>query len=199
MGDAAARPERRSVVRYTQVAGLAIALIVAGSYISLPIPGSPVPVVLQNMFVLFTGLILNPAWATGAIALYLVMGALGLPVLAAGAGGMAHFVGPTGGYLLGYLVAAPLVALIVVSGNRSQPHALAAHRARLPVQIAAVLAGTLVVYLPGLAWLSQTLQTDLGATLLFGFVPFIVGDLFKAIALVAVLRGLPTRVWRALS
>ena len=199
MGEAPTEPPQRSIVKHAQITGLAITLIVAGAYVSVPIPGSPLPLVLQNMFVVFTGLLLSPLWAGSAVTLYLAMGALGLPILARGTGGVAYFAGPTGGYLAGYLIAAPLVALIVAAGNRSQPHAVAAHTARLSVQITAVSAGMLVIYIPGVLWLAYKLQTDIGATLLSGFVPFIIGDLLKVAALIAILRGLPIWVWRALS
>ena len=95
-------------------ASLFSALMAAGAYIAIPI--GPVPIVLQNMFVLMAALLLGVRWGMAAILLYLFMGACGLPVFAGGTGGIGRLFGPTGGYLLGYIPAVLITALI--SRNR---------------------------------------------------------------------------------
>jgi biotin transport system substrate-specific component len=90
-------------LRMTVYASLMAALIAAGAYMALPI--GPVPIVLQNLFVFLSGLLLGPRWGVASIGVYLMAGALGLPVFAGGVGGIGRFAGPTGGYLLGYLPA----------------------------------------------------------------------------------------------
>ena len=89
------------------LASLFAALTAVGAFVAIPI--GPVPIVLQNLFVMLMGLMLGPRWGLAGVAAYLLAGALGLPVFAGGTGGGGRFVGPTGGYLLGYL---PSVAVI---------------------------------------------------------------------------------------
>lgn len=153
------------------------ALIAAGAFISVPIPISPVPVALQNLFVVLAGIILGPGLASTSIITYLVIGALGAPVFAGAKGGLAHFFGPTGGYLFGYLLAAPLAAWI--AGKKPIKTPLS------PRLIIAVLSAFLIIYLPGLARLKALLNTDWPKTLAAGFLPFIIGDVFKALAVIA--------------
>src|SRR6056297_2752500 len=83
-----------------QTGALLVALISAGAFISVPIPGSPVPIVLQNMFVILAGLVLPAGWAALTVGVYLLLGAVGLPVFAGATGGLAHLAGPTGGFLM---------------------------------------------------------------------------------------------------
>ncbi len=93
------------------------ALVGVGAFISIPLPFTPIPIGLQTLFVLLTGLVLGPLWGASAIVLYLLVGLLGLPVFAAGTGGPAHLAGPTGGYLLGFLPAAVVAGLIARPGH----------------------------------------------------------------------------------
>ena len=99
-----------SELHMTVYASLFAALTAAGAYIALPI--GPVPIVMQNLFVMLAGLILGSRWGFAAIAVYLLAGAVGLPVFAGGVGGFSRFLGPTGGYLLGYLPAVFCIGLI---------------------------------------------------------------------------------------
>ncbi len=89
-----------SQLRMTVFASLFAALMAAGAYLSIPI--GPVPIVLQNMFVLLAGLLLGNRWGLASVAVYLLAGVCGLPVFAGGLGGIGRIVGPTGGYLIGY-------------------------------------------------------------------------------------------------
>jgi len=90
-------------------AGLALsclftALICAGAYLSIPI--GPIPLTLGNFFVILGALLLGPGWGGLSAVLYVVIGSLGFPVFSGGRGGLAQLVGPTGGYLFGYIVGA---------------------------------------------------------------------------------------------
>lgn len=84
-------------IRMTVYASLFAALTAAGAYLSIPI--GPVPIVLQNLFILLSGLLLGSRWGPASVAVYLLAGACGLPVFAGGMGGIGRLVGPTGGYL----------------------------------------------------------------------------------------------------
>ena len=82
-------------LRRTVQASLFAALIAAGAFLAVPI--GPVPIVLQNMFVLLAGLLLGPRWGLAGVGIYLLAGAIGLPVFAGGTGGIGRMLGPTGG------------------------------------------------------------------------------------------------------
>jgi biotin transport system substrate-specific component len=155
------------------------ALIAAGTFIAVPLPFSPVPIVLQNLFALLAGLILGPLHGTAAVGLYLIAGAAGAPVFAGASGGFVHIIGPTGGFLLGYLVSALTAGCIAGSprGGVKTP---------LWRIIPAVLAGLLVVYIPGVIRLKFALAGSWQRALIAGFVPFIPGDLIKGILAVPI-------------
>jgi biotin transport system substrate-specific component len=172
------RTGRRAIAGITTTA-LFAALTAAGAFISIPLPLSPVPVALQNLFALLSGLILGPLRGGAAVALFLIAGALGAPVFAGAVGGFAHIFGPTGGFLLGYLLAA-LTAGCIAGRPRGGRRTT---RLRL---FLAVLAGLLAVYIPGIFWLKIVLDTDWPGALAVGFVPFIAGDILKGIAAVLI-------------
>lgn len=163
----------------TALVALFAALTAAGTFIAVPVPGSAVPVVLQNLFALLSGLVLGPLMGTAAVGVYLLVGAVGLPVFAGAKGGVAHFFGPTGGYLLGYALCALVAGTIVgrPRAGRSTPLWLIA---------AAAAAGILAVYLPGVLRLKAVLQADWPKALAVGFLPFVVGDAVKVAAAAAV-------------
>jgi biotin transport system substrate-specific component len=179
MNETGAAPEgRKAIVRVTLTA-LFAALTAAGAFVVLPFPFSPVPVVLQNFFALLSGLVLGPARGAQAVGLYLLAGALGVPVFAGAAGGFVRFLGPTGGYLLGYLLSALTAGLVA---GRPRPEA-PAPRWRI---VLAVSAGLLAVYVPGVIRLKFVIDRPWAAALAAGFVPFIPGDLLKGIAAVII-------------
>jgi len=155
------------------------ALTAAGAFIAIPV--GPVPIVLQNLFALLSGLVLGPVLGSAAVGLYLLAGLLGFPVFSGGGGGIARFAGPTGGYLVGYLLAALTAGLI--AGRPGANTNAKAFQIRI---ILAVVAGFLVIYVPGLIWLKTRLNLDLIKTLLTGLVPFIIGDALKGIAAVLI-------------
>jgi len=176
--DNAVAGKRRALVGTTLVA-LFAALIAAGTFIAVPLPFSPVPIVLQNLFALLSGLLLGPALGAAAVATYLVVGAIGAPVFAGASGGFVHFFGPTGGYLAGYLLSA-VVAGFVAGRPRSDWKT-----ALVRIALAALL-GFLAVYVPGVLRLKAVIGADWPKALAVGFLPFIAGDLVKAAIAVAV-------------
>ena len=101
-------PERKKMnntnqLKMTVYTALFVALIAMGAFIAIPI--GPVPIVLQNMFVLLAGIILGPVWGLACVSIYLLIGLAGLPVFAGGTSGIGKLFGPTGGYLIAYLPA----------------------------------------------------------------------------------------------
>jgi biotin transport system substrate-specific component len=172
-------PAKRKTITGITLTALFAALTAAGTFILIPLPFSPVPVVLQNFFALLSGLILGPALGSAAVGLYLLAGAIGAPVFAGAAGGFVRFLGPTGGFLLGYLLAALTAGLIA---GRPRPEI----RTPLWRIVLAVLGGFLIIYVPGLIRLKYAIDKPWNAALAAGFTPFIIGDLIKAAAAVII-------------
>jgi biotin transport system substrate-specific component len=161
---------RKTILNITFTA-LFASLIAGGAFIAIPVPFSPVPIVLQNLFIVLAGLVLGPALGSAAAALYLIAGALGLPVFAGATGGFAHFAGPTGGFLCGYFFAALAAGIIARRPNVKSKAPL------LRIIIAAVFA-FLVIYIPGVLWLERFVGS-VPKALIAGFFPFLIGDAIK--------------------
>lgn len=173
-----------------QTAALMIALIAVGAVIAIPVPGSPVPIVLQNAFVVLTGVVLSPLWAATTVAVYLGMGAVGLPVFAGATGGVAHFAGPTGGFLIGFLVAAPVVAAITAVGRDA-----GGPPKRIP-SLLGVAVGLLLPYLTGVPWLASVADISFPAAIAVGALPFLIGDAVKLVVVLVAIRSIPHRLWQ---
>ena len=169
---------RRHILKITLTA-LFAALIAAGTFISIPLPFSPVPIVLQNLFALLSGLVLGPVLGGGAVAVYLAAGAIGAPVFAGATGGFVHFLGPTGGFLYGYFLAA--IAAGFIAGRPTTGTKTPLWRI-----IAAATAGFLIVYVPGLIQLKAVTGLPWGGTMIAGCLPFLPGDIVKAVIAVLV-------------
>jgi biotin transport system substrate-specific component len=155
------------------------ALTVAGAHIAFPI--GPIPISMQNFFILLSGLVLGPVMGSVAVGLYLFAGILNFPVFALGGGGIARFAGPAGGYFIGYLFAAFTAGLI--AGKPKADISVKNFQMRI---IIAVITALLVSYVPGLIWLKIRMNLDWEKTFLIGVVPFIIGDTLKGIAAVLI-------------
>ncbi len=152
---------------------LAVGALALASQLALPIPGTPVPITLQPLVVVLAGLLLGPADAAMAMVAYLVAGMAGLPVFAPiGAPGIARLLGPTGGYLLAYPVAAAVAGRFGAGKPSYVTRALAA------------AAGILVLYLGGLAQLA-VISGSLARAALLGVIPFVAADAVKALVAAA--------------
>jgi biotin transport system substrate-specific component len=157
------------------LSALFAAFFAAGAFVSVPLPISPVPITIQNLFAIMAGLVLGPVWGAFSVLLYLFAGAIGLPVFAGAVGGFVHFASPSGGYLYGYLIAA-FVAGLIAGGGAGGGKKL--HKARLAV---AVIGAFIIVYIPGILQLKIILQLPLRETFVLGFFPFVIGDAIKAV------------------
>lgn len=158
-------------------ASLMASLIALGAYLSVPI--GPVPVVLQNLFVLLAGLLLGGKWGLASVGIYLLVGAAGLPVFAEGKGGLAHLAGPRGGYLLGFALAA------YVAGSLSERG-----RSRLSIDALAAGLGALMIYACGVPWLKMQTGMTWQKAITVGMLPFLLPDGFKVAAAVILVKGL---------
>jgi biotin transport system substrate-specific component len=155
---------------------LGAALVAAAAQVAVPLPGTPVPMTLQPLAVLIVGGLLGPGLGAASLIFYVVLGAAGLPVFTPiGLPGVARLVGPTGGYLLAYPIAAYAVGWLVGDG------------ARLPRLVLAVLSGLVLIHLGGLAQL-LILTGSVRTAARFGTLPFLVGDVIKLGLAILVLR-----------
>ena len=183
----AAEIENSAVSQGLRTAGIIVAgsaLIAVCSHIALPLWFTPVPLTLQPFAVVLLGLLLSPRMAAATAGAYLFEGAVGLPVFAPGlvfGAGMAHLLGPTGGYLMSYPAAAALIAYLFRHSKRGFSAALAG---------AAV--GNAVILLCGFAWLmvwthgAGSIRTSFAMAVL----PFLPGDALKVAAAAAIAKGL---------
>jgi biotin transport system substrate-specific component len=160
-----------------------IALVVAGALfiyltarISIPVPGSPVPITGQTFGVLLVGGALGLRRGLIAVALYVLLGVVGLPFFAEGKGGLTVIWGTTGGYLIGFIFAGAVVGRLAELGwDRKIGGALGA-----------MVVGSAVIYGIGLPWLKVVTGWTVEKTIAEGLTPFLVGDTVK-IVLAAVL------------
>ena len=149
-------------------------LTAAAAQITIPIPGSPVPITGQTFAVLLSGAALGSWAGAGSQAIYWGLGAMGLPFYADASGGWEAATGATAGYLVGFVVAAWIVGALAERGQDR----------KVSSAIPAFLAGNAVIYLFGVPWLLYSVEsfTTLSDALAAGFTPFVVGDIVKIVA-----------------
>lgn len=170
-------PERR--VLHNVLLVLAFTVIIAlSARVSFPLPFSPVPFSLQTLTVLLAGVLLGSRLGMLTIVAYLAEGIAGLPVFALGLAGPAVLVGPTAGYLIGFMFAAGLVGYLAERGWDR----------RVWTTLLAMVLGNLVIYAFGVSWLSYLLGS-VSRALAGGVLPFLIGDAVKIALAVAILPG----------
>jgi biotin transport system substrate-specific component len=147
-------------------------LIFLTALVSFTIPGNPVPYTLQNFGVLVVGGALGLRRGGLAALLYLAVGIVGLPFFAEGKGGLSVIIGPTGGYLVGFVFAASLVGRLAELGWDR----------RIGGAIGATFLGTAVIYAIGVPWLAVTTGMSAGEAVVVGLLPFVVVDVVKLLA-----------------
>ncbi|WP_204101416.1 biotin transporter BioY [Occallatibacter savannae] len=157
------------------------AFVAVCSHISIPLWFTPVPLTLQPFAVLLVGLMLSPRVAAATLGAYLLEGAAGLPVFAPGftlGAGMAHLLGPTGGYLMSYPAAAALVSWMRSNVGRGFGGAALS-----------AASGNAVILLCGFAWLARWTHAAAGPAFALAVLPFLPGDALKVVAAAGIARG----------
>lgn len=142
-------------------------LIVLGSYISIPLPFTPVPLTLQLFFILLAGSLLGSYYGFLSVLLYEILGILGFPVFAGGQAGLSVLLGPTGGYLFGFLIAPVIIGLL--------------YRKNKKLLIPGLILAILEIHLFGITYLSFNLRISLSRAFLIGSLPFLLLDFVKGI------------------
>jgi biotin transport system substrate-specific component len=144
--------------------------------VAFPLPFSPVPITLQTLFVILAGVLLGPVYGPISQLLYLAAGVAGLPVFAGGVAGPGVLVGPTGGYLVGFVLGSWTAGLFTRPGSgwvRLVTGLLAAHAA---------------IFVVGMAHLSVFVGSSLETAFRLGVVPFLPGMMFKTAVAAAAVR-----------
>jgi biotin transport system substrate-specific component len=171
---------------------LALAIGFAGltgllAQMRIMLPWSPVPVTGQTFAVLLAGVLMGKQWGGISLAIYAGLGAAGLPWFSSWSGGMGHLAGPTGGYIIGFILAALFLGYFTDTYIRS--------RSFLSMLALMFFANFVLIYGPGLFQLGLWLRLVQGEPVAFttllsmGAVPFIAGDITKAVVAAAIARG----------
>ncbi|HIX25353.1 MAG TPA: biotin transporter BioY [Candidatus Lachnoclostridium avicola] len=159
--------------------GLFTAVLCVSSYIVIPLPFTAVSITAQTMVVNLIGMILAPADTAIVFLVWICLGLAGAPVFSGGGGGAAKLLGPTGGYIIGYLAAAVLISLFCrkVKGMGKQTLFL-------------IVVGIPVIYLFGGAWMKISMRLTWPAVVIQGVIPFIPMDVAKCIGAAALAKAL---------
>jgi biotin transport system substrate-specific component len=152
-------------------------LIAVSGYIAIPLPFSTVPVTAQTLAVMLAGGLLPVGHAAASIVVFLLMGAIGLPVFSGGAAGLGIIIGKTGGYLIGFLAGAVFIS--ACKGKRP---------GFIKLLTVNAIGGILIVYVFGVMWLNYVTGMGMSKAVIFGALPFIPGDIVK-IVIAAILTG----------
>ncbi|MHC1574288.1 MAG: biotin transporter BioY [Candidatus Methanogasteraceae archaeon] len=168
---------RHASIKPMIYASLFAALTAIGAFVRIPVPVSPVPITIQVFFVLLSGLVLGSRWAGASMAVYVMIGIIGFPVFSGGSSGIGVIMGPTGGYLIGFIGAAYVTGLIAETFGRNTSAA-----------IGAMIAGLAVIYLFGVMQLSIVAHLPIKESVATGVLPFLIGDFIKLIAALIVFR-----------
>ncbi len=173
-----------AAAKAVRIGGIVLAgtlFVAACAHVSVPLFFTPVPLTLQPFAVLVLGVLLGPRMAFATLAAYLVEGAAGLPVFAPGAvalSGLAHLLGPTGGYLLAYPVAAALIASLWRRSGGKFGWALAS-----------VAAGDVLILAAGAAWLAMWTHGSAATVFAEAVLPFLPGEALKVAAAAGIATG----------
>lgn len=147
-----------------------IALITLGAYVKVPLPFTPIPITLQTFFVILSAVCLGAKWGTLSQLGYLFLGYLGLPIFTNASSGFFVFMGPTGGYLIGFVISVYVIGrLIRIKDN-------------FKWSFFVLFIGALIILFSGTLWLKIIIGLDFKKSFLIGFIPFLPGDILKVIS-----------------
>ncbi|MDR3244094.1 MAG: biotin transporter BioY, partial [Elusimicrobiota bacterium] len=164
------------------------ALIAISGFIAIPAGALGVPIVLQNMLIVLSGLVLGGARGASAVGLFIILGALGMPIFAGGRGGLAVILGPTGGFIAGYFFAALIAGLIAGKPKINDGSKIFQY---IKISIAALFA-FIIIYLFGISRIMQIImqKQSIGISASFfaalpsALIPFIPADIIKLIVII---------------
>ncbi len=160
-----------------------VVLTILGAFVRIPLPFTPVPLTLQTFFVLLSGLFLGRKLGGLSQIVYLLLGIAGVPLFTGTGSGVLHILGPTGGYLAGFVAASFYVGRNIRRADRSYRQAAAV-----------LLTGDCILLCCGVLWLKLITGFSFAKLVWIGFIPFIPGDILKVAAAAALYRKLQPRL-----
>ncbi|MDD4954687.1 MAG: biotin transporter BioY [Candidatus Omnitrophica bacterium] len=158
-----------------------VILMVISAYVRIPLFFTPVPLTLQTL-VLYFSIVFLKRQAVFSQAIYLVLGAAGLPVFTNAGGGLLYFLGPTGGYLIGLLTASLIFPLFTFKKNSFLKN------------FCYFSSAAFCVYFFGIIWLVSVCKLSLTSALVAGLIPFILGEVLKIASVSLVTLKLKNRL-----
>lgn len=161
--------------KFIALIGVMTAVICVLGSLSIPIPMSPVPISLANFAIFLAVYALGARMGTISCLIYLLIGLIGLPVFSSFSGGAAKLLGPTGGYLFGYILMALISGIVI---DRSKGNRI--------IQFFGLVLGTAVCYLFGTLWLAWQASMTVQGALAAGVIPFIPADFVKIILILVI-------------
>lgn len=150
---------------------ICVSLLCVSAYIAFPLPFTPAMITAQTIIINLIALILKPKHAFIAVGVYIILGACGLPVFSGGVGGLSKLFGPTGGYLVGYLIAATVISYLKGKKNDIIRYLLVT-----------ILVGIPIIYCFGLVTMCLYMKMNIFTALSVAVAPYILGDLIKCVA-----------------
>lgn len=164
--------EKNKCLKTTELTKIAllVALLSVSSYIIIPLPFSPVSITAQTIVINLIALILTAGQTAITIGIWVLLGAVGFPVFSGGTGGLGRLFGPTGGYILGYFIAAIVISLL--KGKKNQ---------MFHYCVVTIILGIPIIYLFGWSWMKFVTEMEWKASFFAAVVPFFPGDIVKCI------------------
>ena len=169
------------------VVGVFIILTTLSAFVRIPLSFTPVPLTLQTFFVLLSGALLGRRLGVFAQAAYMFLGLTGQQVFTGTGSGSLYLLGPTGGYLVGFILASFLAGSFLAGGKQSWP-----------AVFIKLLAADFIILFSGTLWLKLSLSCPTGQAFLLGFLPFVPGDILKVILATVVYSKVHARIKAAL-
>lgn len=167
------------IIRNVLGTALFTALIIVGSFIVIPV--GIVPITLQTLFVLLAGVLSGKKIALSATSLYIVLGVVGLPVFSGATGGLAHFFGPTGGFIIGLLIMAVISGTFSDLAYKKQTKKNTIDKKGLVLIIVGLFLATIAEYAIGIPFLKFNLDVTWTKAFSIAAIPFIPGDILKIV------------------
>ena len=160
-----------------------VVLTALSGFVRIPLPFTPVPLTLQTFFVLLSGAMLGGSLGLSSQAIYMALGVAGVPLFSYATGGFGYLMGPTGGYMVGFLAASVFLGVSIKRVKGS-----------LPRIFALMCVADAILLICGVIWLKVLLGYNFSRLFAIGFLPFIPGDILKAAAASAVAFKLGPRM-----
>ena len=187
--------KRYSKTTYMILCGLFAAITAVCSFITMPLGFTPVPINLGTLAVFLTGGILGKKYGTISMTVYVLLGAAGVPVFAGFRAGISVLAGPTGGYIIGYIVAVFIIGVladVLVKRSTAGEQTASGGRAvkETLLYALAMVIGLLICYAFGTAWFMISTGTGLWSAMLLCVIPFLPGDALKIIVAAILVKKL---------